>query len=205
MDEIKVVFYEDVKDKTITARGSHNVGRRYNNNKTYTRKELKQMNGQTYTMNVNEFIPFKEFRKLPDNMQQEYIEALVAKYGVCKTSFAKMWGVDPSTSWKIFKDFGIESPKWDSKKEKKFLREMKPKNQKESVEVEDVNSEVKENTKQDAMSAISADIIIDRTQVDTDIVFHNHEEIFRFFSRFVPLNAEMHLTFLLEKKRGEER
>ena len=201
MDEIKSAFYSDVKSKSITAHGSHNIRRKYDNNKRYTRKEWKKMNGATYTMNINEFIPFKEFRKLPDAMQKEWIEAQIKKYGVCKTSFAKLWDVDPSTPWKMFKQLGINSPKANAKKEKKFLREMKPKAEKPMPTLEPpVTSNDTITPETDTPNVPNADFVVDLIQIDTDAKFENHEEVFRFFSRFISLNANMHITLRIEKK-----
>ena len=159
------------------------------------------MNGETYTMNINEFIPFKEFRKLPEDMQKEWIEAQIKKYGVCKTAFAKLWDVDPSTPWKIFKQFGIKSPTANAKKVKRFLREMKPKAEKQMPTLQPPATSDQVTTPKPIVPNIpSADFVVDLIQIDTDAKFENHEEAFRFFNRFISLNADMHIVLRIEKK-----
>lgn len=209
MDEAKKVFYADVSKKAVIARGSHNVNRNFNNNKMYTRKEVKEMSGETKTINVYEFIPYKEFRKLSPSLQELYVRTLTEKYQVCKTSFAKLWDVDPSTSWKVFKEYGIKSYKFDPKKEKKFLREMKPKASAEANVAEKVEADKTVEVKadvvdtKDSMLHINPNIILDYTQLETRIKFDTPEDVCRFFMRYIPLNANVKITLVVEKKEDK--
>lgn len=212
MDDATAMFYEDVSKKSIIARSSHNTNRNYNRNKYYTQKEIEKLSSETVTMNVNEYIPYKEFKKLPVAMQTEYIRSLSEKYQVTATAFAHLWGVDPSTACKVFRDLGVKAATKSGKNERKFLRDLKPKPEKKvkaTVETEEVTVTPVEppkplstdavSVKSEALLYIDPGIVVDYAQIDTTIKFNTPEDICRFFMRYIPLGASMHLSFVIEK------
>lgn len=70
-DEI-YVFYEDVKEKSITARGAHSrPSRRKLRAPNYTKKELQKMNGQVNSINLNAVMPYAYFKTLPESLKKK--------------------------------------------------------------------------------------------------------------------------------------
>lgn len=211
MDEARAVFYEDVSEKAITARSSHNVNRNYNRNKYYTRKEIEKLSSETKSVNVNEYISYDEFKNLPATLQTEYLRSLTDKYHVTCSAFARLWGKDPSTLCKIFHNLGIKSYKDGRKNERKFLRDLKPKKENPKADVPDISDFVPvtpptERKPADVVSVssekmllIDPGIVVDCTQVDTTLKFNTPEAVCQFFMRYIPLGASMHIAFRVEK------
>lgn len=211
MDEARAVFFEDVKTKSSIARSSHNVNRNYNYNKNYTRKEIEKLSSETKSVNVNEYISYDEFKNLPATLQTEYLRNLTDKYHVTCSAFARLWGKDPSTLCKIFRNLGIKSYKDGRKNERKFLRDLKPKKENPKADVPDLSdcvpvTPLTERKPADVVSVssekmllIDPGIVVDCTQVDTTLKFNTPEAVCQFFMRYIPLGASMHLTFRVEK------
>lgn len=216
MDEARAIFFEDVKTKSSIARSSYNVNRHYNYNKNYTRKEIEKLSSETQSVNVNEYIPYDEFKELPTVLQTEYLRSLTDKYHVTCSAFARLWGKDPSTICKIFRNLGIKSYKDGRKNERKFLRDLKPKSkepEKVAVSSDTVSATpIDGNKPADVMSVssekmllIDPGIVVDCTQVDTTLKFDTPEAVCQFFMRYIPLGADMHITFRVEKvKKGSD-
>ncbi len=217
MDEARAVFFEDVKTKSSIARSSHNVNRNYNYNKNYTRKEIEKLSSETKSVNVNEYISYDEFKNLPVTLQTEYLRNLTDKYHVTCSAFARLWGKDPSTLCKIFHNLGIKSYKDGRKNEHKFLRDLKPKSkepEKVAVSADTVSTTPIAETKpvdvvsvsSEKMLLIDPGIVVDCTQIDTTLKFNTPEAVCQFFMRYIPLGADMHITFRVEKvkKGGDE-
>lgn len=94
MKDETYVFYEDVKEKSIVARGAHKrPNRRKPRTKNYTTKELEKMNGPTHALNLNEAISYERFKTLPESLKKEYIQNFITKYDAGPTEIARVLGM----------------------------------------------------------------------------------------------------------------
>lgn len=114
MTDEKYVFISDVRDKKRTARGSFNMrthagkGGAVKFPSDYlTKKELRAMNGETKTYNINAPMDWKEFKSMPDDIEAMYIKALRERYGVMNINIAEMLGVHPVTFAKEINRLGF--------------------------------------------------------------------------------------------------
>lgn len=83
MRDEEYLFKEDVREKAITARSakkriSHSGCRL----PQYTAKEMREMSGPTYTLNLKKRITYAEFKALPEGLQKSYVQNIVDKYRV---------------------------------------------------------------------------------------------------------------------------
>lgn len=91
----KYVFFEDVKEKAITARSSKKRPRRSGCRlPQYTAKEMREMSGPTYTINLKRRITYTEFKALPESLQKDYVQNIVDKYGVGPSALAELMGAN---------------------------------------------------------------------------------------------------------------
>ena len=96
MTDEKYTFVQEVRDRKRVARGAHNKrthcgkGGAVKFPSDYmTRKELKAMNGEVKSYNINEPMKWAEFKALPDDIKIVYIKALREKFGVSDTIIAE--------------------------------------------------------------------------------------------------------------------
>ena len=95
MKDEKHVFFEDVKEKAITARSSKKRPRRSGCHlPQYTAKEMREMSGPTYTINLKRRITYTEFKALPESLQKDYVQNIVDKYGVGPSALAELMGAN---------------------------------------------------------------------------------------------------------------
>lgn len=95
MRDEKYVFFEDVKEKAITARSSKKRPRRSGCRlPQYTAKEMREMSGPTYTINLKRRISYTEFKALPESLQKDYVQNIVDKYGVGPSALAELMGAN---------------------------------------------------------------------------------------------------------------
>ena len=95
MKDEKYVFFEDVKEKAITARSSRKRPRRSGCRlPQYTAKEMREMSGPTYTINLKRRITYTEFKALPESLQKDYVQNIVDKYGVGPSALAELMGAN---------------------------------------------------------------------------------------------------------------
>lgn len=95
MKDEKYVFFEDVKEKAITARSSKKRPRRSGCRlPQYTAKEMREMSGPTYTINLKRRISYTEFKALPESLQKDYVQNIVDKYGVGPSALAELMGAN---------------------------------------------------------------------------------------------------------------
>lgn len=216
MDDIRQTLFDDIAEKSNIARSANSKSKHLDNNKKYHWKELKKMNGKTFTVNMQEPIDFKEFRELPENLQVEYIKYQVEHYGVGQSTLAKMWDVCQSTGWKIFKEFGIKSPEYNKEASNKYLKRVnKIRKEKLKAHLETINAalistdvpepkapietpvEVPKVTIEDILNITPADpignIIIDNT-----MEFESVEDICKFFVRYIPINSKINIHLEVE-------
>lgn len=104
MTDEKYLFTQDVRQKKNVARSARN--RRTHTGKGgavkfpsdfMTRKELNAMNGELKSYRLNEPMPWKEFKKMPDDVKTVYIKTLRQKYGVSDSKISKMLGATQPT------------------------------------------------------------------------------------------------------------
>lgn len=126
MDEIKKDFIADVADKKRTARSAHNKAytpRRVRFPSDYlTEKERKQMNSDVASYNLNQPMSWAEYKRLPDDLKEQYLRKLRERYGASAAAIGKMMGVNRVTVSKELKNFGIPaanrgtrpSPEWEN-------------------------------------------------------------------------------------------
>lgn len=62
-----------------------------------TPKQLKELNGEVHTYQMNKPIRWEEFKKYPAEFQKEYLNNLIAKYNVNYTTLSEMLGVGTSS------------------------------------------------------------------------------------------------------------
>lgn len=95
MKDEKYVFFEDVKEKAITARSSKKRPRRSGCRlPQYTAKEMREMSGPTYTINLKRRISYTEFKALPESLQKDYVQNIVDKYGAGPSALAELMGAN---------------------------------------------------------------------------------------------------------------
>lgn len=98
MKDEKYVFFEDVKEKSITARSSKKRPRHSGCRlPQYTAKEMREMSGPTYTLNLKKAMLYADFKALPESLQKEYIKNIIDKYHVGPTAIAELMGASPGT------------------------------------------------------------------------------------------------------------
>lgn len=95
MDDAQWLFQEDSKQKKITARSARKKVR-HTGCKLPTdyrsKKEIREMNGEVITMNINKPMSYRYFKTLNKEMQEEYLNHLVKTYGCNTEDVAKMLG-----------------------------------------------------------------------------------------------------------------
>ena len=113
MTDEEYVFRQDVRDKAITARSARktgNAGKRRMPVQQMTRKEWEKMNGPIFAMKMNEPMRWDEFKELPQHMQKQYMDGIMAKYEIGSTAIGKMLGISQSYAGKILRGLDIPVP-----------------------------------------------------------------------------------------------
>lgn len=111
MRDEEYVFRQDVREKKITAQSARKrVGktRKVTLPMDYlTKKELKAMNGDVKTFNLNKPMSWEEFKAMPNDLQAAYIKALREKFNVTNVALTKMFGVSKQTVLARFEVIGV--------------------------------------------------------------------------------------------------
>lgn len=95
MRDEEYLFKEDVREKAITAwsakkRPRHSGCRL----PQYTAKEMREMSGPTYTLNLKKRITYAEFKALPEGLQKSYVQNIIDKYHVGPSALAELMGAN---------------------------------------------------------------------------------------------------------------
>ena len=61
-----------------------------------TKAQIKKMNGNVVTLQMNKPITWKQFKKYPKDLQKEYLENIVTNYGARNVDVAKMFELEKS-------------------------------------------------------------------------------------------------------------
>lgn len=104
MKDEEYVFVSDVRDKKTTARSARNQ-RTHNGRRGrvklpsdfLTKKELKAMNGEVKSYRLNDPMPWKEFKSMPDDLKVTYVKLIRQRYNPYDASIAEMMGVHKVT------------------------------------------------------------------------------------------------------------
>ena len=151
-DERYVMISDSIEKKKI-ARSSHNrkthcgKGGRVKFPSDYlSKKELKAMNGDVKSYNLNRPMTWKEFRSMPQDLQIMYIKKLRNEFGVPDSVLGKAMGVCRSSFSKAMRDLNLSLGKsagatgrqWlNSEKSSKFSEYWNKFNKKEDAVEED--------------------------------------------------------------------
>lgn len=126
-DEQYVMISDSIEKKKI-ARSSHNrkthcgKGGRVNFPSDYlSKKELKAMNGDVKSYNLNRPMTWKEFRSMPHDLQIMYIKKLRNEFGVPDIILGKAMGVCKSSFSKAMSDLNLSLGRSAGAKGKQWL------------------------------------------------------------------------------------
>lgn len=157
-DEQYVMISDSIEKKKI-AHSSHNrkthcgKGGRVKFPSDYlSKKELKAMNGDVKSYNLNKPMTWEEFRNMPQDLQIMYIKKLRNEFGVPDIVLGKAMGVCKSSFSKAMKDLklslgksaGATSKQWfGSEKSLKFSEYWNKFNKEKAVEEDNIEDEAK--------------------------------------------------------------
>lgn len=111
MTDEEYIFRTECAEKKRTARGSFNRlshagrGGRVKMPSDYmTKKERDKMNGEVQSYNLNSPMKWMQFKRMPDDIQREYINSLIEKFDPQQTAIAEMLGVSAGTLNKLCRE-----------------------------------------------------------------------------------------------------
>ena len=187
-DEQYVMISDSIEKKKI-AHSSHNrkthcgKGGRVKFPSDYlSKKELKAMNGEIKSYNLNKPMTWKEFRSMPQDLQIMYIKKLRNEFGVPDIVLGKAMGVCKSSFSKAMKDLnlslgksaGATSKQWlNSEKNLKFSEYWNKFNKEKAVEEDNIEDEAEDveekNVNEEAEDVEETDISKEFAQIGTYI------------------------------------
>lgn len=103
MNEVEKLLHDDSKEKRSAGRAAYTKGKSHRgctlpcDNKS--NKELKQMNGEVMEMNIKEPMCWKSFKKMPKDLQEEYLAFLHNEFGATLTDMALKMGLSGKSSF----------------------------------------------------------------------------------------------------------
>ena len=115
MNEATQHFFEDCKEKKVTARSAFST--RGHTGKRgavkfasdfMTQREINAMNGPCISYRLGEPRCWETFRAMPDDLKVSYITKLRAKFGVTDTALAEMFDISKSSVSKVFKELKLK-------------------------------------------------------------------------------------------------
>lgn len=123
MKDETYTFFEDVREKSKTARSAHARPQRGKSRfKQYTAKEVREMSGPDYSVKLGKRMTFQELKALPESLQQEYIKDILARYKVGATAIAEVLGAQPQACLKHLKALGFTFPRGGRRSEAELER-----------------------------------------------------------------------------------
>lgn len=154
MNDEKYMFFSDCAEKkSIGASGfrkrthTGKGGRARLPFESLTKKEIEKMNGETKTYRLNEPMPWKEFKAMPDDIKVMYIKLLREKFKVSSRVISDMMGAASGTLSREFRRLGINetgrkrNDDWDKEGWYAWCG-LAPKPVKEELKVEEIPEEV---------------------------------------------------------------
>ena len=196
-DEQYVMISDSIEKKKI-ARSSHNrkthcgKGGRVKFPSDYlSKKELKAMNGDVKSYNLNRPMTWIEFRSMPKDLQIMYIKKLRNEFevpdivlskamGICKSSFSKAMR---ELNLSLGRSAGAKGKQWlDSEKSLKFFEYWNKFNKEKAVEEDSIESEAETVEETD----ISKETSIDDFDI-SEINYNDYagaDELFRYGTKY---------------------
>lgn len=116
MNDYEYTFRADVREKKSTAMSARNKVCGANSTKvslpqdTLSNKELAERNGPMKAYNLSKPMTWKQFRLMPRDLQQEYLEKLREKYNATGCAIGRMMGIEKTTFNLYVKDTILEDP-----------------------------------------------------------------------------------------------
>ena len=114
MSEEQYAFVEDCKEKKITARSARHTRTHCGKGGSVkfpsdymNRKELKAMNGECKSYRMNKPMQWNEFKKMPDDLQKEYIKTLRERFDVPVSILAEHMGIGSGTLNRYMRTLGL--------------------------------------------------------------------------------------------------
>lgn len=72
-----------------------------------TQAQWKKKNGEVIVMNLTEAMPWRQFRSMPADLQVEYVNKCVERFGCSMSDFARVFGVSAQTVRAYFKELRV--------------------------------------------------------------------------------------------------
>jgi len=117
MNEVENFLREDGVEKKSAGRAAYTKGKSHRgctlpcDNKST--KELKQMNGEVVEMNIKKPMSWKSFKKMPKDLQEEYLAFLHKEFGATLTDMALKFGISGRSSFfRWCKTQGLDTSKF---------------------------------------------------------------------------------------------
>ena len=94
MNDAEYLFRQDIRDKKSSSRGAFHKKNGAKSKKCklpsdyLTRKEKSKLNSEVQTYNMSKFYSYSEFKGMPLDLQVEYLNNLIDKYGVSFSTIA---------------------------------------------------------------------------------------------------------------------
>lgn len=113
MNEVEYVFNSDIKDKKKGLSGARGMKRGSKSKKCtlpsdyLTASQKKKLNGEVKTYKMKEPITWEEFKSMPREHKETYIDYMVATYHVSAVQLAEMMGVVPNTLGKYLREIEL--------------------------------------------------------------------------------------------------
>lgn len=117
MNEVEKLLHDDSKEKRSAGRAAYTKGKSHRGCTlpcdSKSNKELKQMNGEVMEMNIKEPMCWKSFKKMPKDLQEEYLAFLHTEFGATLTDMALKMGLSGKSSFfRWCKTQGLDTSKF---------------------------------------------------------------------------------------------
>ena len=196
-DEQYVMISDSIEKKKI-ARSSHNrkthcgkSGRVKFPSDYLSKKELKAMNGDVKSYNLNRPMTWEKFRSMPQDLQIMYIKKLRNEFGVPDIVLSKAMGICKSSFSKAMRELnlslgrsaGAKGKQWlDSEKRFKFFEYWNKFNNEKAVEEDSVEDEAEVAKETDISKETSNDYTID--DIDVSEMDCGADELFHYGTKY---------------------
>lgn len=103
MNDIEHLLKEDERSKRQNGKAIYHRAQRGGSkscrfpHEYLSKKELKELNGKVESINLRKILSWKEFKKLNENLQREYINDKIENYGARYQDIAKAMGTNLNT------------------------------------------------------------------------------------------------------------
>lgn len=112
MGDAEYVFKQDCRDKKSVGRSASKKVRNKKGCKLpsdyMSKKEIRGMNGEVISMNLNRPMSWTKFKFLPKDLQEQYINSIHEKYGCTYKDISRMFGLGKGTFSQYVKTVGLK-------------------------------------------------------------------------------------------------